>query len=60
MKASKMKTMKTLITQEMKKYPYFYFSFSACASVVIDVAHANNLYLTNEQERALIDWMMYE
>lgn len=60
MKLSKIDTMKALIAEEMKNHPYFYFSFLACASIVYDVASKNRLYLSTEQERALIDWMMYE
>lgn len=60
MKQGKIETMKTLINEEMKNHPFFFFSYLACASVVLDVAHKNRLYLSAEQESALIDWMMNE
>lgn len=52
--------MKELIHEELATCEVFWFSFTNCFNLIDDVAHFNNLYLTNKQFGLLIDWMMNE
>lgn len=55
---NKQEKMKTAITQEMTRRPYFYYGFFQCLEVVKEVAHAINCHLTIKEENALVDWMI--